>query len=68
MIIRTEQLQKAACITMLVSLRAVSDPFKWPLPRVKSAISQGEATEDRQSTEAGIIYNKKSSKIQKKAL
>jgi hypothetical protein len=55
-------------VTMLVPLRAVSDPSRWPLPRVRPAISQGEATEGRQSIEARIVYNKESSKIQRKAL
>jgi hypothetical protein len=53
---------------MLVPLRAVSDPSGWPLPRVRPAISQREATEGRQSTEARTVHNKKSSKIQRKAL
>jgi hypothetical protein len=61
--IRTKQLQKAAYITILVSLRAVSNPFRWPLLRVRPAILQGEATKGRQSTEARIVYNKKLSKI-----
>jgi hypothetical protein len=55
-------------VTMLVSLRPADDPSGWPLPRVRSAISQGEATEGGQSTEAGTVHNKKSSKIQRKAL
>jgi hypothetical protein len=55
-------------MTILVSLRAVSDPSGWPLLRVKPAISQGEATEGRQSTGAGTVHNKKLSKIQRKAL
>jgi hypothetical protein len=42
---------------MLVPLRAVSDPSGWPLSRVKPVILQEEATESRQSTEAGIIHN-----------
>jgi hypothetical protein len=50
-------------MTMLVPLEAVSDPFGWPLPREKPAISQEEATESRQSTEARTVHNKKSSKI-----
>jgi hypothetical protein len=53
---------------ILVSLRAVSDPSGWPLPRERPAISQGEATEGRQSTGAGTVHNKESSKIQRKAL
>jgi hypothetical protein len=68
MIIRIEQLRKAAYVALLVPLRAVSDPFRWSLPRVESAILQGEATEGGQSTEARAVYNKKSSKIQRKAL
>jgi hypothetical protein len=55
-------------VTMLVPSGATSDPSEWPLPRVRSVISQGETTEGRQSTEAGTVYNKKSSKIQRKAL
>jgi hypothetical protein len=55
-------------MTMLVSLKAVSDPSRWPLSREGPAISQGEATEGRQSTGAGIVHNKESSKIQRKAL
>jgi hypothetical protein len=55
-------------MTVLVSLRAVSDPSRWPLPHERPAISQGEAMKSRQSIEAGIVHNKKSSKIQKKAL
>jgi hypothetical protein len=55
-------------MAMLVPLRAVSDLSRWPLPRVESAISQGEATEGRQSTGARTVYNKESSKIQRKAL
>jgi hypothetical protein len=55
-------------MTMLVPLKAVSDPSGWPPPREGPAISQGEATESRQSTGAGTVHNKKSSKIQRKAL
>jgi hypothetical protein len=55
-------------VTMLVSPRAVSDPSGWPPPRVGPAISQGEATEGRQSTGARTVHNEKSSKIQRKAL
>jgi hypothetical protein len=55
-------------VTVLVPLRTVSDPSEWPLPRVGPAISQGEATEGRQSTGAGTVHNKESSKIQRKAL
>jgi hypothetical protein len=55
-------------VAMLVSLRAVSDSSRWPPPRVGPAISQGEATEGRQSTGAGTVHNKESSKIQRKAL
>jgi hypothetical protein len=55
-------------VTMLVPPEAASDPSEWPLPRVQSAISQGETTEGRQSTGAGTVHNKKSSKIQRKAL
>jgi hypothetical protein len=55
-------------VTMLVPPGPASDPSEWPLPRVRSAISQGEATEGGQSTEAGTVHNKKSSKIQRKAL
>jgi hypothetical protein len=55
-------------VTMLVPPGAASDPSEWPLPRVRSAISQGEATEGGQSTGAGTVHNKKSSKIQRKAL
>jgi hypothetical protein len=55
-------------VAMLVSPRAVCDSSRWPLPRVGSAISQGEATEGRQSTGAGTVHNKKSLKIQRKAL
>jgi hypothetical protein len=55
-------------MTMLVSLRAASDPSEWPLLRVRSTISQGGTTESRQSTGAGIVYNEESSKIQRKAL
>jgi hypothetical protein len=55
-------------MAMLVSLRAVSNPSRWPLSRVGSAISQGEATEGRQSTGAGTVHNKELSKIQRKAL
>jgi hypothetical protein len=53
---------------MLVPPEAVSDPSGWPPPRERPAISQGEATEGRQSTGARIVYNKESSKIQRKAL
>jgi hypothetical protein len=55
-------------MTILVPPEAVSDPSKWPLPRGRPVISQGEATEGGQSTEARTVYNKKSSKIQRKAL
>jgi hypothetical protein len=55
-------------VTILVPLEAASNPSEWPLPRVRSAILQGETMEDRQSTEARTVYNKKSSKIQRKAL
>jgi hypothetical protein len=55
-------------MTMLVSLKAISDLSRRPLPRERPAILQREATEGRQSTEARIVYNKKSSKIQRKAL
>jgi hypothetical protein len=50
-------------MTVLVPPRAVSDPSEWPLLRVGPAISQGEATEGRQSTGAGTVHNKESSKI-----
>jgi hypothetical protein len=55
-------------VTALVPLRAVSDPSEWPPPRVRPAISQGEATESRQSIRAGTAYNEESAKIQRKAL
>jgi hypothetical protein len=55
-------------MTILVPPRAASDPSEWPLLRARSAISQGEATEDRQSTEAGTVHNKEAFKIQRKAL
>jgi hypothetical protein len=55
-------------MTILVPPEALSNLSGWPLPRVESAISQGEATEGRQSTEAETVHNKKSSKIQRKAL
>jgi hypothetical protein len=55
-------------VAVLVPARAVSDPSGWPLSRVEPAISQGEATEGRQSTGARTVHNKKSSKIQRKAL
>jgi hypothetical protein len=55
-------------MTILVPPEAVSDPSGWPLPRERPAISQGEATEGRQSIEARTVYNKKLSKIQRKAL
>jgi hypothetical protein len=55
-------------VTMLVSSEAASDSSRWPLSRERPAISQEEATEGRQSTEARTVYNKKSSKIQRKAL
>jgi hypothetical protein len=55
-------------MTMLVSLETVSNPSRWPLPRERPAILQGEATEGRQSTGAKTVHNKKSSKIQRKAL
>jgi hypothetical protein len=55
-------------MTILVPLGPVSDPSKWPLLRVQSAILQGEATEGGQSTGARIVYNKKLFKIQRKAL
>jgi hypothetical protein len=55
-------------VTILVPPEAVSDPSGWPLPRERPAISQGEATEGGQSTGAGTVHNKKSSKIQRKAL
>jgi hypothetical protein len=55
-------------VTMLVPLRAVSDLSEWPLPRVRSVISQGGTMEGRQSTEAGTVHNEKLSKIQRKAL
>jgi hypothetical protein len=55
-------------MTMLVPPEALSDLSGWPSPRVGPAISQGEATEGRQSTGAGTVHNKKSSKIQRKAL
>jgi hypothetical protein len=55
-------------VTMLIPPGPASDPSEWPLPRVQSAISQGEATEGGQSIEAGTVHNKKSSKIQRKAL
>jgi hypothetical protein len=53
---------------ILVSPEAVSDPSGWLLPRERPAILQGEAMEGGQSIEAGIVYNKKLSKIQRKAL
>jgi hypothetical protein len=53
---------------MLVPPKAVSDPSGWPLLRKRPAISQGEATEGRQSTEAETVHNKESSEIQRKAL
>jgi hypothetical protein len=55
-------------VTMLVSPRAASDPSEWPLPRVRSTISQGGTTEGRQSTGAGTVHKEESSKIQRKAL
>jgi hypothetical protein len=55
-------------MTILVSPGPASDPSEWPLPRVRSTISQGEATEGGQSTEARTVHNKESSKIQRKAL
>jgi hypothetical protein len=55
-------------MTILVPLRAVSDPSRWPLPRERPAILQGEATEGRQSTGARTVHNEESSKIQRKAL
>jgi hypothetical protein len=55
-------------MTILVPSEAVSDPSGWPLPRKRPAILQGEATEGGQSTGAGTVHNKKSSKIQRKAL
>jgi hypothetical protein len=55
-------------VTMLVPPKALSDLSGWPPPRVGSAISQGEATEGRQSTGAGTVHNEESSKIQRKAL
>jgi hypothetical protein len=55
-------------VTTLVPLRAVSNPSEWPLPCVRPAILQGEATESRQSIRARTVYNKKSAKIQRKAL
>jgi hypothetical protein len=50
-------------MTILVPPKAASDPSEWPLPRMQSAISQEETTEGRQSTGAGTVYNKESSKI-----
>jgi hypothetical protein len=50
-------------MTILVPLKAISNPSGWPLPREGLAILQGEATKGRQSTEAGTVHNKKSSKI-----
>jgi hypothetical protein len=55
-------------MTILVSPEAVSDSSGWPLLRERPVISQEEATEGRQSTGARTVYNKKSSKIQRKAL
>jgi hypothetical protein len=55
-------------MTMLVSPETVSNPSRWPLLRERPAISQGEATEGRQSTGAGTVHNKELSKIQRKAL
>jgi hypothetical protein len=55
-------------MTMLVPPGAASDPSEWPPSRARSAISQGEATEGRQSTGAGTVHNEESSKIQRKAL
>jgi hypothetical protein len=50
-------------VAVLVSLRAVSNPFGWPLLRTEPVILQEEATGDRQSTEARTVYNKELSKI-----
>jgi hypothetical protein len=55
-------------VTILVSLEPASNPSEWPLPRVQSTILQGKATKSGQSTEAETVHNKKSSKIQRKAL
>jgi hypothetical protein len=55
-------------VTILVPSKTVSDPSGWPLSRVRPAISQEEAIKGRQSIEAGTVHNKKSSKIQRKAL